>query len=199
MKSGSDLASEFDIEETYVELVESADYNVAPTKRVPTVLTSTPRGEDEQARQLRVLQWGLVPFWAKDPKIGNKILCALSSGSGHAGDHRQFGFCTASDRDVSSSLYVGEGSRGGHVALGQCRASGAAVAAAGGSPIQAVRPLARNSPAQTIMAVPNPCSSACGFWAVCCGSPASSGSAATIARPATRATPLFTALAIPAR
>ena len=37
-----------------------------------------PRGEKESPpeRQLRVLSWGLVPFWAKDPKIGNKMINA---------------------------------------------------------------------------------------------------------------------------
>lgn len=59
----------------------SADYNVAPTKTVPTVVQRHPRDadgqvlEDEPAtRQLRLMRWGLVPFWAKDPSVGNKMI-----------------------------------------------------------------------------------------------------------------------------
>lgn len=45
------------------------DYNVAPTKDVYAVVQ-----RDE--RQLRVMRWGLVPSWAKDPAIGNKMINA---------------------------------------------------------------------------------------------------------------------------
>ena len=61
------------------------DFNVAPTKQAPVVLTRAPRGagaadrKAEQAapvRQLRLVNWGLVPSWAKDPKIGNRMINA---------------------------------------------------------------------------------------------------------------------------
>ncbi len=45
------------------------DHNMAPTKQAPVVLTRAPR-EDREAtprRQLRLLTWGLVPSWSKDP------------------------------------------------------------------------------------------------------------------------------------
>lgn len=45
------------------------DHNMAPTKRAPVVLARPPR-EDRSAdarRQLRLLTWGLVPSWSKDP------------------------------------------------------------------------------------------------------------------------------------
>ena len=45
------------------------DFNMAPTKQAPVVLT---RGE-EPVRQLRLLTWGLVPSWAKDPSIGSRM------------------------------------------------------------------------------------------------------------------------------
>lgn len=57
----------------------TADYNVAPTKQVPAVLTRRPREVAETAdpiRQLRKLRWGLVPSWAKDPGIGAKMINA---------------------------------------------------------------------------------------------------------------------------
>jgi putative SOS response-associated peptidase YedK len=58
------------------------DYNVAPTKEVYAVLERPPRKESPDApelpaeRQLRVVTWGLVPSWAKDPKIGNRMINA---------------------------------------------------------------------------------------------------------------------------
>jgi putative SOS response-associated peptidase YedK len=77
-----DLAEEFEIDrarvaETVTEPLP-ADYNVAPTKPVYAVLDrrdpDAEAAEDE--RQLRVLRWGLVPFWAKDPSIGNRMINA---------------------------------------------------------------------------------------------------------------------------
>ena len=72
-----DLAEEFEIDratlpETATQPLEP-DFNVAPTKQVYAVLT---RSQSEPERQLRVLRWGLVPFWAKDPAIGNKMINA---------------------------------------------------------------------------------------------------------------------------
>ncbi|MGO0576665.1 SOS response-associated peptidase [Ornithinimicrobium panacihumi] len=57
------------------------DHNMAPTKQAPVVLTRAPRegGSDggspgaDAVRQLRLLTWGLVPSWAKDPAIGNRM------------------------------------------------------------------------------------------------------------------------------
>ena len=50
----------------------SPDYNVAPTRDVPVV-----RVRDE-ARHLDHLRWGLVPRWAKDLRIGSKMINARS-------------------------------------------------------------------------------------------------------------------------
>ena len=52
-------------EERYV-----GNYNVAPTQGVFTVYESS--GE----RLLDRFHWGLVPFWAKDPSIGSKMINA---------------------------------------------------------------------------------------------------------------------------
>jgi putative SOS response-associated peptidase YedK len=48
-------------------------YNVAPTQDVPVV-----RFDDDHHRELMMMRWGLVPFWAKDPKIGNSLINARS-------------------------------------------------------------------------------------------------------------------------
>jgi putative SOS response-associated peptidase YedK len=57
----------------------TSSYNVAPTTPVPAVAEHRPKGSDEPARrQLRVLKWGLVPYWAKEPAIGNRLINARS-------------------------------------------------------------------------------------------------------------------------
>ncbi|MFD9895353.1 SOS response-associated peptidase [Amycolatopsis sp. NPDC059027] len=67
-----------------VDLTEGrarTDHNVAPTKNVVTVVQRHPRDaegqvlEDEPAeRSLRLMRWGLVPFWAKDPSVGSRMI-----------------------------------------------------------------------------------------------------------------------------
>jgi putative SOS response-associated peptidase YedK len=48
-------------------------WNVAPTQPVYAAATSS-----TGARKLRALRWGLVPNWAKDPRIGGKLINARS-------------------------------------------------------------------------------------------------------------------------
>ena len=90
-KDQADLVLEFDIEvvatgePTRSVLVKpqeppagAPDYNLAPSKQAPVVLTRPIRGgvAVESARQLRLLTWGLVPSWAKDVKIGMRFINA---------------------------------------------------------------------------------------------------------------------------
>jgi len=49
---------------------EGPNYNVAPTQDVYAVL------EDGGVRRVESLHWGLIPFWAKEAKIGNKMINA---------------------------------------------------------------------------------------------------------------------------
>lgn len=49
------------------------DYNMAPTKQAPVVLSRAPKGEGDPLRQLRLLTWGLVPSWAKETKVGLRM------------------------------------------------------------------------------------------------------------------------------
>jgi putative SOS response-associated peptidase YedK len=44
-------------------------YNIAPTQAVPVVTDKSPK-------KLVMLRWGLIPFWADDPKIGARMLNA---------------------------------------------------------------------------------------------------------------------------
>jgi putative SOS response-associated peptidase YedK len=47
-------------------------YNAAPTQSVPVV----PRDAEAHARHLETFRWGLIPFWAKDAKIGYTMINA---------------------------------------------------------------------------------------------------------------------------
>ncbi len=46
-------------------------YNIAPTQYIAAV-----RDNDDKERELVMLRWGLVPPWAKDPSIGNRMINA---------------------------------------------------------------------------------------------------------------------------
>ena len=54
------------------------DYNVAPTKQVYAVVQrgGTEESQERPETQLRTMRWGLVPFWAKDPSIGSRMINA---------------------------------------------------------------------------------------------------------------------------
>src|SRR4051812_29295246 len=79
-----DLGEEFEIRTDKVEEALAPDYNVAPTNPVYAVMERSPSGSTEREdltpepleRQLRVLTWGLVPSWANDAKIGNRMINA---------------------------------------------------------------------------------------------------------------------------
>lgn len=60
-------------------------WNVAPSREVLAVVAGPQDQEDRESpaqahqppqRQLWVLRWGLVPFWAKDPSIANRLINA---------------------------------------------------------------------------------------------------------------------------
>ncbi len=47
--------------------------NIAPSQEAPVV-----RAGADGARELATLRWGLVPFWAKDPSVGTRMINARS-------------------------------------------------------------------------------------------------------------------------
>ena len=97
-----ELLEEFSVQRDMVSGPLKPDYNVAPTKPVYAVLdrvesaSAEPPSADgvdssddaarEQSRgkaaagqaerELRIVRWGLVPFWAKDVKIGSRMINA---------------------------------------------------------------------------------------------------------------------------
>jgi putative SOS response-associated peptidase YedK len=62
------LAEGFEIQE-YPSSI-TPNYNVAPTQEVAAVV------EEDEMRKLEMFHWGLIPSWAKDPSIGNKMINA---------------------------------------------------------------------------------------------------------------------------
>ena len=46
-------------------------FNIAPTQSIAAI-----RLDSKESREVALLRWGLVPFWAKDPSIGNRMINA---------------------------------------------------------------------------------------------------------------------------
>jgi putative SOS response-associated peptidase YedK len=58
------------IDATFAEMTADAPrYNIAPTQPIDVITENSPR-------TLEMMRWGLVPSWAKDTSIGNKLLNA---------------------------------------------------------------------------------------------------------------------------
>lgn len=62
------LAEQFLVEDVRIE-EHAPSFNVAPTDEVMAVAVGR-----EGTRQLGSFRWGLVPSWAKDPTIGNRMI-----------------------------------------------------------------------------------------------------------------------------
>lgn len=65
-----EIQEAFDIQQVRWEPEPS--YNVAPTHDVAAVV------HREEGNSLEKMRWGLIPFWAKDPKIGSRMINARS-------------------------------------------------------------------------------------------------------------------------
>src|SRR5262245_40764140 len=66
-----EIAERFGVEP--VEEILAPRYNIAPSQIVPVV--RRPQSGDG-LRELAGCKWGLIPYWAKDPKIGNNLINA---------------------------------------------------------------------------------------------------------------------------
>ena len=53
------------------EAWETPRYNIAPTQQVAVI-------SDREPKTLSMMKWGLIPSWAKDPKIGSRMINARS-------------------------------------------------------------------------------------------------------------------------
>lgn len=72
LSTPADLISDLFEVESVPEL--SPRYNIAPTQEAPVVRVIEPGAP----RSCELLRWGLVPFWADDPTIGNRMINARS-------------------------------------------------------------------------------------------------------------------------
>ena len=61
------IEQRFQIEIEFPDL--EPNYNVAPSQNVPVIL-------NHGSNHLAMFKWGLIPFWAKDPSIGHKMINA---------------------------------------------------------------------------------------------------------------------------
>ena len=57
----------------------SPRYNITPTQDVAVIANTQNNGEsDGDAKKVEFFHWGLIPSWAKDPKIGSRMINARS-------------------------------------------------------------------------------------------------------------------------
>jgi len=69
--TASTLAAQFDLASVPTW---TPRYNIAPTQEVLVVLQPSPQG----SRETRLHRWGLIPSWAKDSAIGNRMINACA-------------------------------------------------------------------------------------------------------------------------
>ena len=62
-----EIIDRFDIQNDFADLKPS--YNVAPGTKEPVVY-------QENVNKVEYMRWGLIPFWAQDPRIGYKMINA---------------------------------------------------------------------------------------------------------------------------
>ena len=65
------IIEELAIEEWLDEGLYTPSYNIAPTQRTPILI-------DDGIRYVQPMRWGLIPYWAKDMKIGSRMINARS-------------------------------------------------------------------------------------------------------------------------
>lgn len=63
-------------------LIIKPSYNVVPGNLMPVIIRKNPN-------QAVLMKWGLVPFWAKDPRIGYKMINARSEEIHHKPSFRK--------------------------------------------------------------------------------------------------------------
>jgi putative SOS response-associated peptidase YedK len=66
------IADELSITGKIPDLTAGLHYNIPPSALLPVVRVFA----SESGRRLDLLRWGLVPYWAKDPSIGNRLVNA---------------------------------------------------------------------------------------------------------------------------
>ena len=68
-KPAGEVAEAFDVPEVFEY---PPRFNIAPTQDVPVIRLAA----DRAVRDLGLLHWGLIPSWAADPAMGNRMINA---------------------------------------------------------------------------------------------------------------------------
>jgi putative SOS response-associated peptidase YedK len=77
-KTPDALAAEFGAKLADPDVEFEPDWNVAPTKPAPIVIERAAKPDRPGGREVLLANWGLVPSWAKDPKVGSRMINARS-------------------------------------------------------------------------------------------------------------------------
>lgn len=77
-RTSSQLERDFEAGLGDLYLPADADYNAAPTKPEPLVVSRRDEEGAAMRREVVTARWGLIPSWAKDPAIGNRLINARS-------------------------------------------------------------------------------------------------------------------------
>jgi len=72
--SEEELRKRFGFDDSLGGVMLEPRYNIAPSQEHPVLIVNQDR------RLLKMMRWGLVPYWSKDPKIGYKMINARSEG-----------------------------------------------------------------------------------------------------------------------
>jgi putative SOS response-associated peptidase YedK len=78
------IAQAFEIDEV-TDATPEARFNIAPSQQIFSIVCS----RDGERRRLGTLKWGLVPSWAKDRAIGNRLINAKAETVGSAPSFRR--------------------------------------------------------------------------------------------------------------
>jgi putative SOS response-associated peptidase YedK len=68
-QAGVEIEDELDVHVWDGEPLAAPNYNIAPTTMAPVIPAVA-------ERQLRMMRWGLIPAWAKEPTIGSRMINA---------------------------------------------------------------------------------------------------------------------------
>ena len=61
---GCEMPTQTNNDDEYIE-----NYNAAPTNRLPAIT-------NKNSNKIKLLQWGLIPYWSKKSEIGGKLINA---------------------------------------------------------------------------------------------------------------------------
>ena len=109
--SGDDIVNLYDAAQPALPLDLPPRYNGAPTQEFAAC-----RLDETRRRAIARLRWGLVPFWAKDPAVGSRLINARAE-TVHQKPAYRTAFRTRRCLVPASGWYEWQGARGAQAAL----------------------------------------------------------------------------------